>query len=257
MVFLRRVKVIGDPGRSAHPWTIAALSRFEELEFTAPVTFFVGENGCGKSTLLEAIALRAQLPTATGRPLEHDPSLAPTHALAHALRLSWQPRALSGLFLRVEDFFKFALETRQRAEAMETRARFQTGDSEARTTALAEKHAMVEQYGEDLHLLSHGECFLKFLQARCLPGGLHLLDEPEAALSPQRQLSLLGLIKQGVAEQSQFIVATHSPILLAFPGAQILEFVGNSIRPVAYQDLSHVALTRGFLQNPEPYLQSL
>ncbi|HEY0947816.1 MAG TPA: AAA family ATPase [Opitutaceae bacterium] len=257
MIFLRRIELTGDPDRGHFPFDVPALRDFTRLEFNSPVTFFVGENGTGKSTLLEAIALRARLPCATGLPLEHEPTLAGVHPLAHCLRLGWMPRTKSGFFLRVEDFFSIARETKQRAEAMGVYAERFIDEPRATSYLPSQRHAVEERNGEDLHVLSHGESFLKFVQSRCTAGGLHIIDEPEAALSPQRQLAFMSIIKQLVADDAQFIIATHSPLLLAFPGAQIVSFDEKAPQNVNFEELPHVTLTRNFLSDPERFLREL
>lgn len=257
MLFLRSLSLTHGDAAPIFPFSVPALRARERLEFTAPVTFFVGENGSGKSTLLEAIALKAKRPPATGNPLEHEPSLRAVQPLAAALRLGWLPRTKFGFYLRAEDFFNFARETKRRGESMDEMAERFGDDPRVRGYMLGQKHALQSRYGEDLHALSHGESFLKFFQSRCVPGGLHLIDEPEAALSPQRQLAFLSLLKQLVAADAQFIIATHSPLLLAFPGATILSFDDGAVRSVAYDDLPHVTLTRNFLQAPERFLRDL
>ncbi len=113
------------------------------------------------------------------------------------------------------------------------------------------------RYGEGLDTQSHGESFLRFFGERLVPNGTYFLDEPEAPLSPARQLSFLALLKELVAADGQAIIATHSPILLAFPGAVILSFDGDTIAQVAYEDLDHVRLTRDFLADPEAFLRHL
>lgn len=117
--------------------------------------------------------------------------------------------------------------------------------------------AMDRRYGADLDANSHGQSFLALFQARFVPGGLYLLDEPEAPLSPQSQLALLAMISDMVGQNGQFIIATHSPIVLAFPGARIYSFEGAEVRARAYDDLEHVALTRDFLNAPERFLRHL
>jgi predicted ATPase len=127
----------------------------------------------------------------------------------------------------------------------------------ARMAYASELAAMREQYGRQLINFSHGESFLELFQARFRPDGLYLLDEPEAPLSPAHQLTFLSLLKQMVAQNCQFLIATHSPILMAYPDATILSFDETPIQPVAYDDLEHVAITRSFLNNPDQYLRHL
>ncbi|MCA9971103.1 MAG: AAA family ATPase, partial [Anaerolineales bacterium] len=127
----------------------------------------------------------------------------------------------------------------------------------ARMPFAGELQAMRGQYGRAIDTYSHGESFLELFQQRLRPGGLYLLDEPEAPLSPLRQLSLLSLLKTAVAEGSQFLIATHSPILMAFPDAAILSFDAAPLQPVAYEELEHVTLTRDFLNDPAAFLRHL
>ena len=257
MIYLRSAKISSEHGGEVqYPFTVSALHDLDRVEFTTPVTFFVGENGSGKSTLLEAMALKAKLPPATGVPLDKDPTLQPVEPLAKAMRLSWLPRTKKGFFLRAEDFFNFARSLKNRGEEMQGLADRFADDARVRGYMLAQKAAMDNRYGEDLHALSHGESFLQFFQARFVPKGLYLIDEPEAALSPQRQLAFISLMKRIVEEEAaQLIVATHSPLLLAYPGARILQFGEDGVRETAYDDLEHVTLTRSFLSNPERFLR--
>ncbi|MBC2601265.1 AAA family ATPase [Puniceicoccus vermicola] len=258
MIFLRRVEIDRGGNAEGYPFSVPALGEWSSLEITTPVTFFVGENGSGKSTLLEAMALKAKLPPATGMPLERDATLAPVQPLATAMRLGWRPRTRYGFFLRAEDFFNFASATRRRAESMDEMADRFADDPRVRGYMFAQKQALTSRYGEDLHAVSHGEGFLKFFESRCVPGGLYLIDEPEAALSPQRQLAFLSLMKTLVEEsEAQFIIASHSPILLGYPGARILSFDDGALAEASYEDLTHVTLTKSFLSDPERYFRQL
>jgi predicted ATPase len=233
----------------------------------APVICFVGENGSGKSTLLEAIAVAANLPAAGSVDLaRRDPTLHEQGMLARALKLAWRLRTNRGLFLRAEDFFGFQLQLkRERAEFVDTLERMEEEYADrsayAKTLAMGPLKAsmadMDRRYGADPDARSHGEAFLNFFQQRLVPQGLFLLDEPEAALSPQRQLALLAMIFDLVAEGAQFVIATHSPILLAFPNARIYSFDESPIAEVAWDQTEHVRLTRDFLANPERYLRGL
>lgn len=246
---------------------VFAHAAITSLDLDAPVVCFVGENGSGKSTLLEAIAIAAALPSAgrTNRAMD-DPTLAEQAWLARALALSWRSRNNRGLFLRAEDFFSFQLALkRERAEFEETLARLEEeyADRSAHAKQLAmgpitaSMADMERRYGADPDARSHGEAFLNFLQERLVPRGLYLLDEPEAALSPQRQLALLAMMFDLVAQGAQFLIATHSPLLLAFPGARIYSFDDAPIARIAWEETEHVRLTRAFLENPERYLRSL
>ncbi|MBY0491670.1 MAG: AAA family ATPase [Gemmatimonadaceae bacterium] len=252
---------------SRFPFSVPSIAGMSTLDVDTPVTCFVGENGSGKSTLLEAIAIAASLPSAgAATRAVDDPTLAEQRWLARALKLTWRLRNNRGLFLRAEDFFAFQQQLkRERADFEETLARLETeyADRSEHAKQLAMgpvKSSMAEmerRYGADPDARSHGEAFLNFFQERLVPRGLYLLDEPEAALSPQRQLTLLAMMFDLVAEGAQFIVATHSPILLAYPGARIYSFDDGAIDTIDWEQTEHVRLTRDFLANPERYLRNL
>lgn len=247
------------------PFNVPVIQHLETLAFSSAVTFFVGENGSGKSTLIEALALAAGLPVVGSEDLRRDQSLAHVKALAEALRLAWSVRTQRGFFLRAEDFFGYArrlarvrqeLEEDLRQVDVEYRERPAAIDY-ARMPYQNELGALRQRYGEGLDAASHGEAFLKLFQSRFVPNGLYLLDEPEAPLSPVRQLALISAMRQMVEQGSQFIIATHSPILMAYPAAEILCFDGGAIHRVAYDQLEHVILTREFLNNPQAFLNRL
>jgi predicted ATPase len=248
------------------PFDVPVVRSLETLEMSPGVTFFVGENGSGKSTLLEAIALAAELPTAGSDETRDDTTLGAQRSLAKHITLSWTSRSKRGFFLRAEDFFGYAKRlSRMKAEMRERIAEVER-DYEGRSDfakglamgpALASLGAIDGQYGGDLDGRSHGQSFLTLFQARFVPGGLHLLDEPEAPLSPQSQLALMALIQDMIAEAGQFVIATHSPILLAFPGATIYTFDRTPPERIAFEDLEHVNLTRAFLNDPKSFLRRL
>ncbi|MDZ7630012.1 MAG: AAA family ATPase [Gemmatimonadaceae bacterium] len=253
--------------RTRFPLSVPTIASMTTLDVDAPVVCFVGENGSGKSTLLEAIAIAASLPSAGGAGrAKDDPTLLEQRWLAYALKLTWRTRNNRGFFLRAEDFFAFQnLLKRERAEFTETLARMEEeyADRSAHARALAmgpikaSLHEMEQRYGADPDARSHGEAFLNFFQQRLVPRGLYLMDEPEAALSPQRQLALLAMMFDLVADGAQFIIATHSPLLLAFPGARIYSFDESPIAAVPWDQTDHVRLTRDFLSDPERYLRNL
>ncbi|MFM9108016.1 MAG: AAA family ATPase [Chloroflexota bacterium] len=266
---LRRVALLGgDPG-DGHPFSVPAVRSLQRapLALSVPVTFFVGENGSGKSTLLEGMAIAAGLPAAGASDLPRDPTLAAARRLAGALRLDWSSRSGRGCFLRAEDVFGFARrmdDTRADLER-ERRAILDDPDLGERARGFAllpyarELHALRERYGDGADARSHGEAFLRLLQQR-LAGtgrGLVLLDEPEAPLSPARQLALLALLIDAARAGTQAVIATHSPILMALPGAEILVFGGEGIRPARWEETEHVAITRQFLNDPAGFLRRL
>lgn len=248
------------------PFNLALLKSLPEISFTAPVTFFVGENGSGKSTLLEAIACAAGSITVGSESVETDETLAAVRKLARQFKLTWRKRARRGFFLRAEDFFGYARRLNQMREQLqqdlasvdeEYRDRSKLAQGLARMPYARELGELEQRYGEGLDARSHGESFLSLFQTRFVPGGLYLLDEPEAPLSPLRQLTLISLLKQMITQEAQFIIATHSPLLMAFPGATIFSFDGHEVRPAAYDELEHVTLTRSFLNNPDSFLRQL
>jgi predicted ATPase len=251
---------------SGFPFTVPAIQTLPTIAFEAPVTFFVGENGSGKSTVLEALGSATQLPAIGAEHVEDDETLAAQRRLGRALQLAWNTRTHRGFFLRAEDFFGFAKSlSRQRAELLGRLAeidatydhRSPLARALAKGPAAGSLRDMEERYGENLDASSHGQSFFRLFKSRFVPNGLYLLDEPEAPLSPQSQLGLLAMLKDMVSEQAQFIIATHSPILLAFPGAQIVTFDETPVRGTTYDELEHVALTREFLQNPDRFLRRL
>jgi predicted ATPase len=248
------------------PFDVPIVASLTELAFTSQVTFFVGENGCGKSTLLEAIASAVGSITVGSVDANRDATLGAIRALAVHLKLTWSLRTRRGFFMRSEDFFGFARKmARTRQELQQDLGRVEEEYADrSRTAQLYAKAAYQGQlgalrasYGEGLEVRSQGEAYLDLFQARFVPGGLYLLDEPEAPLSPLRQLSLLVLLQQMVEEEAQFIIATHSPILMAFPGAVILSMDGGTIEAASYDELDHVRITKGFLNHPERYLARL
>lgn len=236
------------------------------MAFSAPVTVFVGENGSGKSTLLEAMALEARLPTVGSAEAVRDASLAQQRRLAALLTMVWERRSHRGFFLRAEDFFGFARRMKNLKTEMEERLaqveldyadRSEYAKRLAAGPAAGSLQAIRERYGDDPDAQSHGESFLALFQSRFVPDGLYLLDEPEAALSPQSQLGLVALMREMVDEGCQFVLATHSPILAAIPGALLYDFSDAPVAAKAYEDLEGVRLIREFVVRPEVYLRHI
>jgi len=211
---------------------IASVSGLERLDFTNAITFFVGENGSGKSTLLEAIAVAYGFNPEGGTKNYHFSTHDSHSELCDAIRLSRgfrKPRW--GYFLRAESFYNVA--------------------------TIEEEYSDMGHPSEKYHARSHGESFLALAQKQLRPNGLYFLDEPEAALSPQRQLTLLMEIYSCAKQGSQFIIVTHSPILLGLPDAQILSFDDGQIHDCAYEDTESYKITEMFINNRKMLLSML
>lgn len=227
--------------RAAYPYHLPPYQGLESIEITGPVTFFVGENGTGKSTLLEGIAKLCNFPSSGGETGGDEHSGEQSFPLADVLRLSWMPKINRGFFLRAETFYNFASLLDQRVDDPDF-----NGDPYARYG------------GRPMHVQSHGESFLSLFQNRFHEKGLYLLDEPEAALSVLRQLAFLRLIKQMTeTRNAQFLICTHSPILLGFPGAQIYSFDTSPLSPIRYEDTEHYSVTRAFITRRKDVLRDL
>lgn len=248
------------------PFTLKIIRSLREIEFTSPVTFFVGENGSGKSTIMEAIACTIGSVTVGSESVKTDATLAAVRKLSQYFRLAWSKRTHKGFFLRAEDFFGYAKSMRQTQEELQKDLDAVDGEYKGRSklavdlAKLPYRHELYEmnrRYEGGLDNRSHGESFMALFGSRFVPGGLYLLDEPEAALSPTRQLTFISALKQMIEQDSQFIIATHSPIILAFPGAAILSFDNGRIKQVEYEGLEHVKLTRDFLNSPQSFLRHL
>jgi predicted ATPase len=215
------------------PFTLRSIMRGLPLKFTTPVTFLVGENGSGKSTLLESLAWALGFSDQGGDRANSYAEGADGHALGRALALSWRKQVTGGFFLRAETFFNYARHLEDLGSA------FNLYD------------------GIPLNRRSHGEAFLALFQNR-FEDGTYLLDEPEAALSPNRQLTFLAVLHDlARSRAAQFIIATHSPILLSLPGARVLSCDDSGIHEVDYRETEHFRLTRDFLNAPERYFRHL
>ena len=226
----------GVPGRDTWPFGLDAVRALPDLRFDAPVTFLVGENGSGKSTLIEALAWSLGFDAAGGTTgIEMDQPMRGDNALGDAIELEltrFKPRA--GFYLRAESFLD--------------------------VVAKIDAHDLAEVYGADersFHAQSHGETFLTLASNRFGGDSLFVLDEPEAALSVTSALAFLGVMHHAVGAGSQFIVATHSPILLALPGARIYELGEGGAEEVTWESCDPTRMTRAFLDAPDRFLRDL
>ncbi|XEC97436.1 AAA family ATPase [Paenibacillus tarimensis] len=233
-MFLRGLSVLkaSITNPNIYPFSIPSIKSLDSISFHTNVTFFVGENGSGKSTLLEAIAYQCGFNTAGGGRNNTYEVEESQSSLGDAIRLSWFPKITNGFFLRAETFYHFA----SHIDSMPSSLQYYGGKS--------------------LHKQSHGEAFLSLFRNRFGKKAIYLLDEPEAALSPARQLALLRVIKD-LEKEAQFIIATHSPILLGYPDAQIFNFDTQPISKIDYEDTLHYVVTRRFLEKRQTVLNEL
>lgn len=267
MIHLRSIKIqkIENPA-DVYPFHLDVIKNLEDLSFKSPVTFFVGENGSGKSTLLESIAVASNAITVGSIHIEQDRSLESIRNFSKHLKLIWNQNTHKGFFLRAEDFFGY---TRQLAETKESiqkdiqnvQSPYEKRPRYAKDLALSphkrDLYELEQRYGNQIEEASHGESFLRFFQTRFIPNGLYLLDEPEAALSPISQLAFITILKEMVNKNAQFIIATHAPILMAYPDATILDFDSHPLKSISFDNVKHVEITKAFLENPNSFLRHL
>jgi len=236
---LKKISVLADrvENWNAYPFSVPAIHELREIEFRSRICFFAGENGTGKSTLLEAIAAHYGFgPEGGTRNFRNDSteSNRSVQPLARALRMSFDMRTGAGFFLRAESLFNAA-------------------------SYVDEIGASGFYGGQSLHTRSHGETFFTILDLKCRRNGLFLLDEPEAALSPQRQLAFLVLIHDVLRKQNdaQFVISSHSPVLLGYPDAQILSFDGGRIHEIEYGETPSMQIVRRFINDRDRFLLEL
>jgi predicted ATPase len=237
--YLRRIWLdpSGIADRAAYPFCVPFLRDDFELDFDRPITIIAGENGTGKSTLLEGIAVLAGYDQAGGgkgyRPVDHSNAIEVMGGkLSNALRASWLPKITNGWFFRAESFFSVARYL----------------DEAAREPLSGPPPDFLSH--------SHGEGFLRFFEERCQRQGIFIFDEPESALSPARQMEFLKLIRR--MEESticQVIMATHSPMLMAYPGARLLQLSKYGLEPVTVEQTDHYKVMREFCNDPAGFVE--
>lgn len=220
---------------SEHPFCLPLIQNTKSILFSTPVTFFVGENGSGKSTILEAIAQNIGFGSEGGsKNINFKTSGEGMSKLGECMKLSWSYKPHDGYFFRAESFFNVASYLENIGDHFRSYG------------------------GKSLHHQSHGESFFSFFNNRLGNGGFFILDEPEAALSPQRQLALLRIIYDLTKDYTaQFIIATHSPLLLAYPNATIYSCDNQQLKKITYVETEHYQITKRFLDNPDLYVKNL
>ena len=262
MPFIKSFSINTDK-RNPFPFNIPAVQYARDIMLDNKVTIFVGDNGCGKSTLLESIAFYLNLPLIGGFIQSHD-GFDAARSIKPFLQLEWKRETSKGFFFRAEDFSDFinAVEKEKNkiaGDLSELKGVVDDAIIDRMSESMNYKlFRMRKDYGENMQAFSHGEAYLKILQTRIGDKGIYLLDEPEAALSPLKQLSLMsfiiGILKD---KNSQFIMATHSPILMGMPGAMIYEIIETGMQQVSYKETDHYRITKNFLDNPDHYLKYL
>ncbi len=244
------------------PYNIPAIKYAKNIDLSQTVNIIVGENGTGKSTFLETLAYRLQLPLMHGG--YHGKGFEAAKNLIKHLEVEYNIFRTIGFFFRAEDFGNLvnASDMRDR-ELHESIADIEgeVSDSiiqEMKDSQNFQLHHMRLKFGQDLQSFSHGEAYLHIMQQQIVGRGIYLLDEPEAALSPARQLALITFIRNHLRKhQSQFIIATHSPILMSYPQANIYEVSDSGMSKSSLEDLEHYSITKNFLNNPDSFLRFL
>lgn len=244
-----------------YPYDIPAIKFAKHVDLSNPITFLIGENGTGKSTLLESIAFRLHLPHLDGSDYAKS-SFKAAKTLLPYLELEWSIERSVGFFFRAEDFGDY-LNSVHRADArLHASLDELHGEvpknviDQIKESANHQLHHMRKNYGQELDSFSHGEAYLHIMNQVINQRGIYLLDEPEAALSPSKQLSLIYFLNQHLRDNmSQFIIATHSPMLMAYPGATIYEIRDDGMQQTDLDNTDHYAVTKSFLNNPGAYLR--
>ncbi len=249
-----------------YPFNTDLMKSFRKIIFDTPVTILIGENGTGKSTLLEAIACAVGSITIGDIDINTDREFEYARALSKYLKLSWTVRTNKGFFLRAEDFINYLRKLHVMRADMEQeiadvdyrlQGRSQHAKNLARMPYARSLYEMKSMYQGELEKKSHGESFLEFFSARLIPNGLYLLDEPETPLSPMNQFAFMAMIKEMINQNSQFIIATHSPIIMAYPDATIYDLNNLPIKKTDYNDIEAVKFFKSFLNSPEGFLRYL
>jgi len=264
MSFIKSFSINTDK-QQPFPFNIAAVRFAKRVDLDAKVTIFVGDNGSGKSTLLESIAYYLKLPLIGGH-ISSAASFEAARLIKPHMDLEWKRQTSKGFFFRAEDFSDFinGVENEKDKIARELgELKGKVRDSIIDELSMSESmnhtlRQMRKDYGEDMQAFSHGEAYLKIIQTRIQDKGIYLLDEPEAALSPLKQLSLIAFILDVLKkDSSQFLIATHSPILMGIPEATLYEIQEDGMQQVKYKETDHYRITKTFLDNPEYYLRHL
>lgn len=231
-LFIKKIDIDKEsiPNKNIYPFNIKVIKNFKTLHLNKRVTFITGENGVGKSTFIEALAVALGLPAEGGTENFRYETKNTTSNLANHLIISTYDRPKMKFFLRAESFYNFSSEVQRLVEEDDF-------------------YTLYSSYGGNLHTVSHGESFIQLVKNRFTENGLYILDEPEAALSPSRQMTLLCLIDELSKKGCQFIIATHSPILISYRDGEILD-LNNSFKTIKYEDTEIYRTYKMYLDKP-------
>ena len=262
MPYLKSLHINTDKQRP-FPFDIPAIRFAKNLNLSKAVNFIVGDNGTGKSTLLEALAFRLQLPHMDGSGYSKK-AFQPAVQLAPFLEIEYNIDRAVGFFFRAEDFGDYLNSVNRRDASLHDHLRSLDGHvpekiiQDMKDNANSQLMHMRKNYGQELNSYSHGEAYLKIMHQKIQKRGIFILDEPEAALSPAKQLSLIYYIVDHLKNNnSQFIIATHSPILMSIPDSNLYEITQKSMQLTPLEEIDHYSITKGFLNNPKAYLRHL
>ena len=245
------------------PYDVPAIKYAKNIDLSNEINFFIGDNGTGKSTLIESIAFRLQLPHMDGSGYSKKAFQAAI-TLSPYLELKFDIDRPVGFFFRAEDFGDYMNSIDRRDASLHAQLESLEGVvpdriiQEMKDNANYQIYHMRKHYGQELSSFSHGEAYMQIIQQKITKRGIYILDEPEAALSPAKQLALIYHIKEHLqVHQSQFIIATHSPILMAIPGTNLYEITESGMKKTNVEDTDHFMITKNFLNNPDMYLRHL
>ncbi|MBS4173442.1 AAA family ATPase [Bacillus sp. FJAT-49736] len=265
-MFLESVQLKSKAFRHYYPFSLPIFDQFQSINFQNPVTIFIGENGSGKSTFLQGIAASCNLPAAGGAEVSDDPDFLHAKELADSFLLKWKVQTKTGFFLRAEDFLSFTnrikqmrVEAENELKSIEEEYKHKSAHAKSLASMPHKRtlHELQHLYQNGLDTRSHGESFLDFFQARIRPNGLYLLDEPEVPLSPMRQLTFISILLEAIQNGSQFIIVTHSPILMGIPNSDLFTFDSHPPVKINYEETEHVQITKQFLEFPQRFIKYL
>ena len=262
MPYLKTLHINSDR-EHPYPFDVPAIKYAKNIDVSSRITFLIGENGCGKSTLLETLACRLHLPHIDGAAYGKKCFDAAKRLLPH-LQLEWNRKRSVGFFFRAEDFGDFVNSVHRSDVTIHNQMSELDGEvskhiiQEMKDSANHQLRQVRKNYGQELSSFSHGEAYMHIMHEMVKRPGIYLLDEPEASLSPAKQLAFIYFLQNHLKNNnSQFIIATHSPMLMAYPEATIYEVTDSYMKKMPLEETDHYSITKSFLENPRIFLKHL